>query len=255
MSGVRVTQEHLMVYWCQAMAHFELWCVKNWHLDIKSGPKLTLFCGFRPYLLLPDYFISSSYLQWLVLGWPKSIWWPIGVRPWHILSYDMSKIGTLTSNLGQNSHCFKVWHYICCCQTISYHPHISNEWCKGDPRAFDGLLVSGHGTFWAVICQKLAPWHQIWAKTHTFLWLQTISVAARLFHIILISPMTGVRVTQEHLMAYWCQAMANFELWYVSKIGTLTSNLGQNSHCFKLWHYICCCQTISYHPHISNEWC
>jgi hypothetical protein len=129
MTGVRVTQEHLMAYWCQAMAHFELWYVKNWHLDIKSGPKLTLFQGVTPYLLLPDYFISSSYLQWMMLGWPKSIWWPIGVRPWHILSCGMSKIGTLTSNLGQNSHCFVASDRFCCCQTISYHPHISNEWC------------------------------------------------------------------------------------------------------------------------------
>jgi hypothetical protein len=40
---VWVAQEHLMVYWCQAVAHFELGCVKKWHLNAKSGQNLTLF--------------------------------------------------------------------------------------------------------------------------------------------------------------------------------------------------------------------
>jgi hypothetical protein len=38
-----MAQEHLMAHWCQAMARFELGCVKKWHLDAKSGEKLTLF--------------------------------------------------------------------------------------------------------------------------------------------------------------------------------------------------------------------
>jgi hypothetical protein len=63
MNGVRVTQEHLVAYWCQAMAHFELGCGKNYHLDTKSGHKLTLFQGVTKYMLLPDYFISLTYFQ------------------------------------------------------------------------------------------------------------------------------------------------------------------------------------------------
>jgi hypothetical protein len=58
-----VAQEHLMAHWCQAMAHFELSCVKNWHLDAKVEQKLTLFQDMTAYLFLPDYFISSIYLQ------------------------------------------------------------------------------------------------------------------------------------------------------------------------------------------------
>jgi hypothetical protein len=48
-----------MAHWCQTMTYFELSCVKSWHLEGKSKPKLTLFLGVTPYLLLPDYFISS----------------------------------------------------------------------------------------------------------------------------------------------------------------------------------------------------
>jgi hypothetical protein len=91
MNGVRVTQEHLVAYWCQAMAHFELGCGKNYHLDTKSGPKLTLFQGVTKYMLLPDYFISLTYFQLMVLGWPKSILWPISFRRWHILSCSLSQ--------------------------------------------------------------------------------------------------------------------------------------------------------------------
>jgi hypothetical protein len=57
-------EEHLVAHWCQAMASF--WpgcCVKNWHLDAKSGQKLTQFQGLTAYLLLSDYFISPIYLQ------------------------------------------------------------------------------------------------------------------------------------------------------------------------------------------------
>ena len=46
MNVVWVAQEHLMAHWCQAMAHFELGCVKKWHLDAKSGQKLTLVSMF-----------------------------------------------------------------------------------------------------------------------------------------------------------------------------------------------------------------
>jgi hypothetical protein len=62
--GVIVTQEHsLMAHWSQAMAHFDLGYVKIWQLDVKSGQKLTLFQDVTAYLLLLDYFISSTYLQ------------------------------------------------------------------------------------------------------------------------------------------------------------------------------------------------
>jgi hypothetical protein len=51
--------------------------------------------------------------------------------------------------LSKNSPYFKIWPHICFCQTISYHPYISNECWLGGPRASDGPLVSGHGSFWA----------------------------------------------------------------------------------------------------------
>jgi hypothetical protein len=44
------------------------------------------------YLLLSDYFISSIHPQGMLLGLPKSIWWPIGVRPWLILNLAVSKM-------------------------------------------------------------------------------------------------------------------------------------------------------------------
>jgi hypothetical protein len=71
---VWVTQEHLMAHWCQAMAHFELGCVKKWHLNAKSGQNLTQFkVCLTAYLLLSDYFISSIHPQGMLLGLPKSI--------------------------------------------------------------------------------------------------------------------------------------------------------------------------------------
>jgi hypothetical protein len=65
---VWVAQEHLMAHWCQAMAHFELGCVKKWHLDAKSGQNLNLFQCLTAYLLLSDYFISSIYPQGMLFG-------------------------------------------------------------------------------------------------------------------------------------------------------------------------------------------
>jgi hypothetical protein len=127
-------------------------------------------------------------------------------------SWAVSKIGTLTPMLDQNSHCIKVWHPICCCQTSSYHSSTSHEWCKGDPRAFDGPLVSGHNTFWswAAVSKIGTLTPMLWGKTHTVSRCDTVSVAARLVHIIHLPPMNGVRVTQEHLMAHWCQAITHF---------------------------------------------
>jgi hypothetical protein len=45
----------------------------------------------------------------------------------------------------------------------------------------------------------------------------TISVAAKQFHITPMGPMIGVMESQEILIAHQCQAMADFELWDVSK--------------------------------------
>jgi hypothetical protein len=46
--------------------------------------------------------------------------------------------------------------------------------------------------------------------------------------------MNAVWVVQEHLMAHWCQAMAHYELGCVIKKGTLMTNLGKSSPCFKV---------------------
>jgi hypothetical protein len=75
----RVTQEYMMINWCLSMTESEKGCIKNLPLVTKHRPKLTLFWGTTPHLLLPDYFISTKYVLWMMLVWPKSIWWPISV--------------------------------------------------------------------------------------------------------------------------------------------------------------------------------
>jgi hypothetical protein len=76
-----VSQQHLKAQVTQAtMRYFELGSIlKNWHFQ----PNLDKNLHIAPYLLLPNCFISSLWVQWMLVGCPKkSIWRPKRHRPW-----------------------------------------------------------------------------------------------------------------------------------------------------------------------------
>jgi hypothetical protein len=67
----------------------------------------------------------------------KSIWWPTSATPMPILVWSYGpNFRTLTPNLSPNLTKFEPklslfgpQNHISWCQTVSYHPYGSNEWC------------------------------------------------------------------------------------------------------------------------------
>jgi predicted phosphatase len=58
----------------------------------------------------------------------------------------------------------------------------------------------------------MGPFKQILARSHTVWSHDSLSVAAKPFHIIPIGPMNEVREAQQHLKARWSLAVRSFDM-------------------------------------------
>jgi hypothetical protein len=79
-------KKHLTAQECQAKALVVLGPVKilnscNW---FRAKSKL-LHEAMAAHLLLPNCFYPSIWIQWVMVGWPKSIWQHKNAKPWQLL--------------------------------------------------------------------------------------------------------------------------------------------------------------------------
>jgi heat shock protein HspQ len=275
-----VSQEILMAHQSQAMAHFELWCVKkfcscSWcqipepKLTLSMQPWYHICCcqtvSYHTYGTNDWYYgvlrdfdgpsVPGHGTFWAGMCQKVQLTW---CQPWaktHQENWDLSKSSTqpkLTLFAAMTpylllpnsfiSHLWDQWLVLWCPKRF-WWPIRAKPWLILSCDVSKSF-VHVHGVkYLSQNSHCLQPWHHICC-------CQTVS-----YHIYGTND--------------WCygvprdfdgpsdQAMAHFELWCVKKFSSCSwcQIPEPNSHCLQPWYHICCCQTVAYHTYGTNDWC
>jgi hypothetical protein len=108
MNDVRMTQQHLKAQETQARRYFDTGRVKNvalssWNLGQKSQSYQT---ARTPHMLMQNHLILFPWVQWMMWGWPNSIWRPKRQKTQAGRYFEigsMKNVALSSLNLGQKS--------------------------------------------------------------------------------------------------------------------------------------------------------
>ena len=130
MSDVTMLWRLWVFDFCHVMPSWHCRWAKVWQISARDKPKPRLFAAIRPSMAMLNHFISSTWVQWVMLQcWEGSVWLILDM-PCLIGTAACQKFGRFVqAKPSQNQACLQPAHQAWHCWTIFSTLYMSIEWC------------------------------------------------------------------------------------------------------------------------------